>query len=129
MATFRKFEDIDAWQRARKLVEEIYALTDRGDFAKDFSLKDQIRRASVSIMSNIAEGFERDGRKEFIQFLSIAKGSVGEVKSQLYVALDRGYVTRNEFNVLSDLAGEAARLIAGLMSYLKQSGIKGAKYQ
>lgn len=129
MATFRQFEDIDAWQRARALVKEIYALTDQGDFARDFSLKDQIRRASVSIMSNIAEGFERDGTKEFIQFLSITKGSVGEVKSQLYVALDRGYVTRNEFNMLSELTGETARLIAGLMSYLKQSGIKGAKYQ
>ena len=129
MATFRQFEDIDAWQRARALVKEIYALTDQGDFARDFSLKDQIRRASVSIMSNIAEGFERDGTKEFIQFLSIAKGSVGEVKSQLYVALDRGYVTRNEFNMLSELTGETARLIAGLMSYLKQSDIKGAKYQ
>jgi len=129
MATFRQFEDIDAWQRARALIKEIYALTDQGDFARDFSLKDQIRRASVSIMSNIAEGFERDGTKEFIQFLSIAKGSVGEVKSQLYVALDRGYVTRNEFNMLSELTGETARLIAGLMSYLKQSNIKGAKYQ
>jgi len=129
MATFRQFEDIDAWQRARALVKEIYALTDQGDFAKDFSLKDQIRRASVSVMSNIAEGFERDGTKEFIQFLSIAKGSVGEVKSQLYVALDRGYVTRNEFNMLSELTGETARLIAGLMNYLKQSDIKGAKYQ
>jgi len=129
MATFRQFEDIDAWQRARALVKEIYALTDQGDFARDFSLKDQIRHASVSIMSNISEGFERDGTKEFIQFLSIAKGSVGEVKSQLYVALDRGYVTRNEFNMLSELTGETARLIAGLMSYLKQSDIKGAKYQ
>jgi len=129
MATFRQFEDIDAWQRARALIKEIYALTDQGDFARDFSLKDQIRRASVSIMSNIAEGFERDGTKEFIQFLSIAKGSVGEVKSQLYVALDRGYVTRNEFNRLSELTGETARLIAGLMIYLKQSDIKGAKYQ
>lgn len=129
MATFRQFEDIDALQRARALVQEIYALTDQGDFTRDFSLKDQIRRASVSIMSNIAEGFERDGTKEFIQFLSIAKGSVGEVKSQLYVALDRGYVTRNKFNMLNELIGETARLIAGLMSYLKQSGIKGAKYQ
>jgi len=129
MATFRQFEDIDAWQRARALVKEVYALTDQGDFARDFSLKDQVRRASVSVMSNIAEGFERDGTKEFIQFLSIAKGSVGEVKSQLYVALDRGYVTRNEFNMLSELTGETARLIAGLMSYLKQSDIKGAKYQ
>ena len=80
-------------------------------------------------MSNVAEGFERDGTKEFIQLLSIAKGSVGEVKPQLYVAPDRGYVTRNEFNMLSELTRETARLIAGLVNYLKQSGIKGAKYQ
>lgn len=129
MATFRNFEEIAAWQKGRELAKAVYEITERGLFSKDFGLKDQIRRASVSIMSNIAEGFERDGTKEFIQFLSIAKGSVGEVKSQLYVALDRGYVTRNEFNMLSELTGEAARLIAGLMSYLKQSGIKGAKYQ
>lgn len=128
MATFQQFEDIDAWQRARELVQRIYTLTDREEFGKDFSLKDQIRRAGVSIMSNIAEGFERDGTREFIQFLSIAKGSVGEVRSQLYVAFDRGYVTRDEFENLVNLASETARLIAGLVNYLKKSRIRGTKY-
>ena len=128
MVTFRSFEEIDAWRKARELVKGIYALTDHGGFTKDLSLKDQIRRASVSTMSNIAEGFERDGTKEFIQFLSIAKGSAGEVRSQLYVALDRGYLTRVGFENLVKLASETARLIAGLVNYLKKSHIKGEKY-
>jgi len=92
MATFKKFEDITAWQKARELTRLVYEITKNGNFSKDFSLRDQIRRASVSIMSNIAEGFDRGGRKEFIQYLSIAKGSVGEVKSQLYTALDQKYI-------------------------------------
>jgi four helix bundle protein len=96
----RKFEDIEAWRVARCLTKEIYTITSRGEFSKDFGLREQIRRASVSIMSNIAEGFERDGNKEFKQFLSTAKGSAGEVKSQLYIALDVGFISDEEFNVL-----------------------------
>ncbi len=128
MATFRIFEEIDAWQKGRELAKAVYEITERGLFSKDFGLKDQIRRASVSIMSNIAEGFERDGTKEFIQFLSIAKGSTGEVKSQLYVAFDQGYLTQREFDTITGLAEEAGRMIAGLMTYLKHSGMKGAKF-
>ena len=128
MATFRSFEEIDAWQKGRELAKAVYEITERGLFSKDFGLKDQIRRASVSIMSNIAEGFERDGTKEFIQFLSIAKGSTGEVKSQLYVAFDQGYLTQREFDTITGLAEEAGRMIAGLMTYLKHSGMKGAKF-
>src|ERR1700687_534406 len=101
MATFKKFEDITAWQKARELTREIYTVTSQGTFSKDFGLKDQIRRASVSIMSNIAEGFERSGTGEFIQFLATAKGSSGEVRSQLYVALDQGYITDAAFKHLA----------------------------
>ena len=83
MATIEKFEQIEAWQEARRLTHALYELTSEGKFARDFGLKDQIRRAAVSVMSNIAEGFERGGDKEFIQFLSLAKGSAGEIRSQL----------------------------------------------
>jgi len=128
MATFQSFEEIEAWQKARELVKAVYAATGYGSFSKDFGLRDQIRRAGSSIMSNVAEGFERDGTREFIQFLSIAKGSAGEVKSQLYIAVDQGYLTKAEFDTLVALVDETGRMIAGLMAYLKQSGIKGKKY-
>ena len=129
MATFKTFEEIDAWQRSRKLTKQIYSLTSRAPFARDFGLKDQIRRAAVSIMSNIAEGFERSGTGEFIQFLAIAKGSAGEVRSQLYVALDQDYLAKDQFRILSDAALEVSRMISGLMSYLRGSGIKGTKFK
>ncbi|MBA7610962.1 hypothetical protein ES703_18177 [subsurface metagenome] len=129
MATFRSFEDIDAWKKARELVQQIYSVTRVGNFAKDFVLRDQIRRAGVSIMANIAEGYERDGNQEFIQFLSVAEGSSGEVRSQLYIAYDQGYLTRSEFDQLSGLAAEVSQMIKGLMSFLKQSGLKGTKFR
>lgn len=129
MATFKNFEEIEAWQKARELTQEIYKLTNHGLFSKDFGLRDQIRRASVSIMSNIAEGFERSGTGEFTQFLSIAKGSSGEVKAQLYIALDQGYLKREEFDRLFALVVETGRLIGGLMNYLRSSGLKGSKYK
>lgn len=124
-----RFEDIDAWQKARKLTKSIYKITSDGNFSRDYGLRDQIRRASVSIMSNVAEGFERDGNKEFIHFLSIAKGSAAEVRAQLYVALDAGYFDQNNFNILYDLAGETGRLIGGFMRYLKRSEHKGSKFK
>jgi four helix bundle protein len=120
MATFQSFEEIEAWQNARKLTQDIYDVSNSGPFSKDFGLRDQIRRASVSVMSNIAEGFERDGIREFIRFLTIAKGSVGEVRSQLYVALGQDYITKETFDRLFDLASETARMIGGLIKYLKQ---------
>jgi len=92
MASFRTFEEIEAWKKSRELVRAIYQATSLGAFSTDYGLRDQIRRASVSIMSNIAEGFEREGTREFVQFLSMAKASAGEVRSQLYVALDQGYI-------------------------------------
>lgn len=127
MGTFNRFEEIDAWQKARELAREIYAITNQGSFSRDFSLRDQIRRAAVSVMSNIAEGFERNGKGEFVQFLSISKGSAGEVKSQLHVALDQSFIDRETFDDLYDLADETGRIIGGLMKYLSKSKIKGAK--
>ncbi len=129
MAKIQKFEDIESWKKARRLTNEIYRATAIGDFARDFGLKDQLRRATVSILSNIAEGFERGGDKEFSQFLSIAKGSCGEVRAQLYVALDQGYFSTKVFDRLSKNAIEISELVAGLMRYLKSSDLRGNRYR
>ena len=109
-----KFEDLIAWQKARVLTKEIYQITRMGEFVKDFGLTGQIQRASVSIMSNIAEGFERGGRGEFHHFLSISKASCAEVRSQLYVALDVGYLDKQNFQKLMKKAEEVGRIIGGL---------------
>jgi four helix bundle protein len=129
VAKISTFEELEAWQRARELTRVIYDSSGSGGFAKDFALRDQIRRAVVSVMSNIAEGFERGGDREFLQFLATAKGSCGEVRSQLYVALDHGYVSDQEFAVASAVATDVSKLIAGLMRYLRQSTLKGSKYK
>jgi four helix bundle protein len=129
MGTITRFEDIDAWQKARELTTAVYAHSNTGRFSKDFGLRDQMRRASVSIMSNVAEGFERGGRSEFIQFLAIAKGSAGEVEAQLYGALDQNYIDEREFASLKAQAQSTKRLIAGFMKYLRASDIKGQKYK
>jgi len=123
-----KFEDIESWKKARSLTNEIYQATASGQFVRDFGLKDQINRASVSDLSNIAEGFERGGDKEFLQFLAVAKGSCGEVRAQLYVALDQGYFSADVFERLSKKATEVSRLISGFMKYLKRSALRGNKY-
>jgi four helix bundle protein len=129
MATFQKFEDIDAWRQALELTRQIYNVTSDEVFSRDFNLCNQLRRASISIMSNIAEGYERDGNNEFVQFLSIAKGSVGEVKSQLYIALDQRYIDGELFGQLSAHLSHIAGMISKLMKYLRQSNIRGAKYK
>jgi len=129
MATFKKFEDIAAWQKSRQLTKQIYRISRTGLFARDFGLRDQIRRASVSIMSNIAEGYDRSGTGEFIQFLATAKGSAAEVKCQLYVALDEGYISDSTFDDLSKLVTEIGNMIGGLIGYLRRSGIKGTRYK
>jgi four helix bundle protein len=129
MATFKTFEQIDAWQKSRELTKQIYRITGQGMFARDYGLKNQIRRACVSVMSNIAEGFERSGTGEFKQFLATAKGSAGEVRSQLYVALDQGYLPPQKFEVVPGNVVEVSRMLSGLMSYLRRSGIKGTKYK
>ena len=128
MATFRSFTEIDAWQKARTLTNAVYALSNNASFSKDFGLRDQIRRASVSIMANIAEGFGRSGSAEFQQYLAIAKGSTCEVISHLYVAFDQGYVKEQEFARINGLAEETAILIGGLMKYIARSNVKGVKY-
>ena len=129
MATLTKFEEIEAWQKARELTRAVYQASRKGDFSKDYALRDQVRRAATSVMSNIAEGFERGGTTEFIQFLAVAKGSAGELQSHLYVALDEGYLSQQEFAKIMAMAASAKRLIAGFMSYLRRSRIKGLKYK
>ena len=119
MGKIEKFEDIRAWQSAREVVNRIYEISQGERFKKDFSLCDQIKRASISIMSNVAEGFSRQSRKEFIQFLFIAKGSAAEVQSQLYIALDQGYISEKEFKEIYDKAEETAKLLSKFITYLK----------
>jgi four helix bundle protein len=118
MATARHFEDLKVWQDARQLVGVIYSTSKQRAFSSDFALRDQIRRAAVSTMSNIAEGFERGTRKEFIQFLNIAKGSNGEVRSQLYVALDQKYVNESQFSILYDAAILLSKKLSVFIRYL-----------
>ena len=120
MAKVEQFEDLVAWQKARELTKQIYSLTNQGPFSKDFGLREQIRRASVSIMSNLAEGFGRGGRSEFHQFVVIAKGSCAEVRSQLYVALDVGYITQEQFDRLYSRAIEVSKILGGLRSSLQR---------
>lgn len=129
MGEIERFEDIEAWKKARELTKIIYEVTAQGKLASDFSLRDQLRRASMSIMANIAEGFEREGNKEFRQFLAMAKGSVGEVKALLYVALDAGLTSSEQIDRLMALADEASRLVAGFLRYLKASNKKGSKFK
>jgi four helix bundle protein len=128
MASIERFEEVEAWKKARELTKLIYQITRSGEFSRDFGLRDQIRRAAVSTMSNIAEGFERGGNKEFQHFLTVAKGSVGEVRSQLYVALDAGFILQAKFDDLYKLTVESGRLISGFIKYLAQSDYRGNKY-
>ena len=122
-----RFEDIEIWKRARVLTKEIYEITNGGAFNRDFGLRDQLRRAAVSIMSNIAEGHERDGNAEFIQFLAIAKGSAGEVRAQLYIAFDVGYIDAETCKKLQASAIEVSKMLCGFINYLKASELKGRK--
>lgn len=114
------FEDLIAWQKARELTKQVYFVTNKGLFSKDYGLRDQIRRAAVSVMSNIAEGFDRGGRAEFHQFVVIAKGSCAEVRSQLYVARDAEYINKEKFEALYALAMETARIIGGLRASIQK---------
>ena len=121
MAAFKTFEEINAWQNARVLVKDVYAMTRCGDFSKDYGLRDQIQRAAVSICSNIAEGFERRGNKEFINFLWIAKGSAAEVCSQLYHARDLGYITEEKFKTMYKSAKQIGGMLFKLIDVLSSS--------
>lgn len=128
MGKIDRFEDIESWKLARETTNLVYEATKGEKFCRDFALVNQIRRASISVLSNIAEGFERNGNKEFLQFLSIAKGSCGEVRAQLYIALDQRYLDEAEFENIHDKLLATSRLITGLMRYLQQSDLRGSKF-
>ena len=127
MSVFKTLEEINAWQNARTLVGDVYALTRSGDFSKDYGLKDQIQRAAVSICSNIAEGFERRGNKELINFLWIAKGSAAEVCSQLYNARDLGYITDEQFKTIYDSSKQIGGMLFNLISSLSSDERRNRK--
>ena len=129
MAKIKGIEDIQAWKLARELTNDIYEITSSGRFDRDFALKNQIRRAAISIVSNIAEGFERGGDKEFLQFLAIAKGSSGELRAQLFVALDQLYISESQFHSISEKAKTVSQLVAGFIKYLQSSTLRGSKYK
>jgi four helix bundle protein len=118
------FEDMEVWQSSRTLAKSIYAITEKDSFARDFALRDQIRRAAISVMSNIAEGFERSSNKEFIQFLHISKGSSAEVRSQLYLAYDLKYVDDSVFRELNDKLISISRQLSAFIKYLDQHSQK-----
>ncbi len=119
MPTITRFEEIEAWQTARELTKLIYSLTEENKFSRDFGLKDQIRRASVSIMSNISEGFESQTQAQFIRNLGLAKASAGEVRSQLYISRDLDYITQEQFSKAFAMAEKASRQVARFISYLE----------
>ncbi|NEO76794.1 MULTISPECIES: four helix bundle protein [Moorena] len=119
MGTIKRFEEIQGWQTARELTRLLYALSKEGEFSRDLGLCNQMRRAAVSIMSNIAEGFESRTQRLFIEFLGRARGSAGELRSQAYVALDAGYIHQSQFTQLFDLCQKCSRQITGFMAYLK----------
>ena len=118
MATAERFEELEVWQRSRELTNMIYDLSEAGAFARDFGLRDQMRRAAVSIMSNIAEGFESRTQGLFAEFLGRAKGSSGELRAQLYIALDRSYVSPEQFDTALRLAETCSKQLARFMQYL-----------
>ncbi len=129
MATINRFEDLEIWKEARLLSLIIYEFTQRDLLSKEYKFKEQIKSAAGSVMDNIAEGFERSGRLEFINFLGFAKGSCGEVKSQLYRALDQKFISNEDFENLYQRYDKLSSNIAGFISYLNKSTIKGQKFK
>ncbi|MBN1954951.1 MAG: four helix bundle protein [Anaerolineae bacterium] len=120
MAAIERFEEIQAWQKARALTRAVYTMSGRGAFAKDYRLCDQIHGSAISMMSNIAEGFDCDTDREFIRFLGYARRSATELQAQLYIALDRSYITQEEFQQIYAQATETKKLIGGFIRYLRQ---------
>ena len=129
MAKIERFEDLEVWQEARELCKIVTFLINKTPFSKDYELVRQIEKSSGSVMDNIAEGYERDGNKEFGQFLSFSKGSCGEVSSQSYRALDKKHITQEEFDNLYNKALLVSKMLSGFMNYLKKSEIKGSKFK
>jgi four helix bundle protein len=128
VANIERFEDLEIWQLSKSLANQIYDATAAGKFSQDYVLRDQIRRAAVSIFSNIAEGFERNGNREFIQFLYIAKASCGEVRAQMAFAKDRDYISQTDFESVYKNLVSLSNQISGFIKYLRNSEIKGSKY-
>ena len=129
MGTIKRFEDLEVWQKARSFAKVVYGTTKKGTFSRDFELRHQINRSAGSLMDNIVEGFERDGRQEFVQFLSIAKSSCGEARSQLYRAFDREHLSEEELNDLVDESVTLGKMLAGFINYLRHSGMRGTKFR
>ncbi|RYZ61257.1 MAG: four helix bundle protein [Chitinophagaceae bacterium] len=129
MATIRKFEEIEAWQKARVLASELFLISSETGLSKDYRFRDQVNAAAGSVMDNIAEGFERGGKLEFINFLTIAKASCAEVRSQLYRLLDRKYISEEKFNTLYKLAEDIGSKLGAWINYLNLSAFKGNKYK
>ena len=128
MASIKRFEDLEVWKLTFDIANVVYDLTSREPFCKDFALRDQIRRSAISVFSSIAEGFERDGNKELVNFLSIAKGSCGELRAQLIFAHRRQYVTDEEMADLTDRLISSSNQIAAFQRYLRMSEFKGRKF-
>jgi|ERR1043165_958422 four helix bundle protein len=129
MATVKRFEDLEVWKKARVLANDVFEIIATGKLATDYRLRDQMNGSSGSIMDNIAEGFERASKLEFINFLSFSKGSAGELRSQLYRALDRKYISQEKFDELFNKVEEVCRMLSGLMDYLNKSTVKGNKFK
>ena len=129
MAKIERFEDIKGWEKGRELCKLVYEVTNKAPFSRDYGLRDQIRRAAVSVISNIAEGFEKSGNSEFRHFLFIAKGSFGELRSHLAIARDRSFIKEEDYRELRRKALDLSIMIAGLIRYLGQSNLKGFKYR
>ncbi len=119
MPKAKRFEDLEVWQSSRKLTNLVYDFSEQGSFARDFGLRDQMRRAAVSVMSNIAEGFESMSNKSFIKYLGYAKASAGELRAQLYIALDRKHILETQFNTAQQVAESCSRQLAGFIKYLQ----------
>lgn len=129
MATIKTFKDLDSWIKAIELSEYVYYLISKGSFQEDYALLNQIKRAVISIASNISEGFEREGNKEFIQYLSVAKGSAAEVQMQIHIAFEVGHINREEYEEADILCTEILKLLSGFIRYLNSTTIDGNKFK